>query len=161
LIGTAAALTFALEFSALSKNVTSAKTVIVSTIEEVESLRNSQRLEFKQIENVGNVDNTNAPNTFTGFTTGFQQVSLSSGPDGVAGTGDDLTDPGPDGVFGTGDDFTNPGLARSGYSRQITISDVSATIKKLDVRIRYLAGGGKVGEIGGVAYLNDEARLTR
>ena len=134
---------------------------MVSSIEEIESLRNSRRLDFPQIENAGSVDNTNAPNPFTGFTTGFQQVSLTPGPDGVAGTADDLIDPGPDGNFGTGDDFTNPALARSGYSRQITISDVSPTIKRIDVRIRYLAAGGKIGEIGGVAYLNDESRLTR
>ena len=161
LIGTAAALTFALEFGAISKNVTQAKTVIISTIEEVESLRNSRRLDFKQIANVGGVDNTDSPNPFTGFTTGFQPVSLSPGPDGVNGTADDLTDPGPDGNFGTGDDFINPGLRRSGYTRQITITSLSPTIKKVDIRIRYVAAGGKLGEIGSVAYLNDEARLTR
>lgn len=161
LIGTAAALTFALEFSAISKNVTNGKTVIVSTIEEIESLRNARRLDFKQIANVGSVDNTGVTNLFSGFVPGFQQVSLSPGPDGVNGTSDDLIDPGPDGTFGTGDDFTNPALVRSGYTRQITISSISPTIKKVDIRVRYFAASGKVGEIGGVAYLNDEARLTR
>ena len=52
LMGTAAAITYALQFSTLSKNLTSAKLVIVSTIEEVESLRNTQQLSYKQIENV-------------------------------------------------------------------------------------------------------------
>ncbi|MDH3492386.1 MAG: hypothetical protein OEM82_02465 [Acidobacteriota bacterium] len=161
LIGTAAALTFALEFGAISKNVTRSKTVIVSMIEEIESLRNSRRLDYKQIANAGSVDNTDVENTFAGFLSGFQQVSLSPGPDGVNGTADDLVDPGPDGVFGTGDDFTNPALVRSGYTRQVTITPISVTIKKVEIRVRYFAAGGKVGEIGGVAYINDEARLTR
>jgi len=161
LIGTAAALTFALEFGAISKNVTGAKTVIVSSIEEIESLRNSQRLQYKQIANTGNVDNTDTENSFTGFTTGFQPVSLNPGPDGVNGTADDMVDPGPDSTYGTGDDFTNPGLERSGFQRQVTVSDISTTIKKIEVRVRYFAASGKVGEIGGTAYLNDEARLTR
>lgn len=162
LIGTAAALTFALEFGAISKNVSNGKLVIVSSIEEIESLRNARRLEFKQIENVGSVDNTNVTNTFAGFSTGFQPVSLSPGPDGVNGTDDDLMDPGPDGSFGTGDDFSNPSLERTGYSRQIEITNLpgSDTIKKVEVKVRYFGAAGKVGEISGVAYLNDESRLT-
>lgn len=162
LIGTAAALTFALEFGAISKNVSNGKLVIVSSIEEIESLRNSHSLEFKQIENVGNVDNTNVENNFGGFSTGFQPVSLNPGPDGVNGTDDDLVNPGPDGSFGTGDDYVDPGLIRSGYTRQITITNLpgSVTIKKIEVRVRYVGAGGKVGEIAGVAYLNNENRLT-
>ncbi len=163
LIATAAAITFALEFGAISKNVSNAKLVIVSSIEEIESLRNARRLDFKQIENVGNVDNTNSPNFFSGFSNGFQPISLSPGEDGVNGTDDDLTDPGPDGNFGTADDFTNPALERKGYSRQITITDLpdSETIKKIEIRVRYQGAGGKMGEIGGVAYLNNESRLTQ
>lgn len=162
LIGTAAALTFALEFGAISKNVSNGKLVIISSIEEIDSLRNAHRLEFKQIENVGNVDNTNVVNTFSGFTTGFQPVSLSPGPDGVNGTADDLIDPGPDGTFGTGDDFSNNSLIRTGYSRQIEITNLpgSETIKKIKVTVRYFGAAGKVGEISGVAYLNNESRLT-
>ena len=161
MIATAAALTFALEFGALSKNVTGAKTAIVSMIEEIETLRNSRRLEFSQIANVGSVDNTGAARTFTGFTTGFQAVSLAPGEDGVNGTADDLIDAGPDGVFGTADDFSNPGLVLSGLTRQVAVSSISPTIKKIEVRVRYTAAAGKVGEIGGVAYLNDETRITR
>lgn len=161
LIGTAAALTFAIEFGAISKNVTNAKTVIVSSIDEIESLRNSRRLDFKQIANVGSVDNTDAPNPFTGFSTGFQDVSLNPGPDGVNGTADDLVSPGPDGIYGTGDDLTDPTQVRSGYTREISITTVTPTIKRIEVRVRYFAASGKVGEIGGIAYLNDEARLTR
>jgi prepilin-type N-terminal cleavage/methylation domain-containing protein len=163
LVATAAALTFALEFGAISKNVSSAKLVIVSSIEEIESLRNARRLEFKQIGNVGDVDNTNVANSFSGFSNGFQPVSINPGPDGVNGTPDDLTAPGADGRYGTDDDFSDDSLARTGYSRQITITNLpgSATIKKLEVRVRYFASAGKVGEIAGVAYINDEFRVTR
>jgi len=148
LIGTAAAITFALEFSAISRNVTSGKLVITSTIEEIESLRNSKRLEFRQIENFGAVDNTGAPNTFTGFSTGFNTISI---------------DPGPDGVNGTNDDPTGATQIRPGYQRQITITNLgtSTTIKKIEVRVQYPAAPGKFGEIVGVAYLNDEFRITR
>ena len=110
LIGTAAAITYALEFTTISRNVSSAKSMIVASIEEVESLRNSRRLDFKQIANVGGVDNTNTPNRFSGFSTGFKDVSLDPGPDGVNGTDDDLRDAGADGTFGTGDDFDNQAL---------------------------------------------------
>jgi hypothetical protein len=152
-----------LEFGAISKNVSNGKLIIVSSIEEIESIRNSRRLDFKQIENVGNVDNTNMAVNFTGFSTGFQPVSLSPGPDGVNGTGDDLLDPGPDGTFGTDDDFTNPALIRSGYTREISITnlDGSTDLKKIEVTVRYVGAAGKVGEISGIAYLNNDARLTR
>ncbi|MGI8545444.1 MAG: type IV pilus modification PilV family protein [Aridibacter sp.] len=161
LIGTAAALTFALEFGAISKNVTNGKLVIVSMVEEIESLRNSRRLDYKQIENFGKVNNTGSPNPFTGFITGFREVSLNPGADGVNGTNDDLIDPGADGKFGTADDFYNPALVRSGYMRQVTITNLSPSIKKIEVKVRYFSVAGKVGEITAVCYLNDEARITR
>ncbi len=43
LIGTAAAITYALEYGTLSRNVSNAKSVAVSAIEEVETLRNARR----------------------------------------------------------------------------------------------------------------------
>ncbi|MGI8642248.1 MAG: type IV pilus modification PilV family protein [Pyrinomonadaceae bacterium] len=160
LIGTAAAITYALEFGSISRNVTSAKSVVVSAIEEIETLRNSRRLNFKQVANVGGVDNVGSSNPFNGFGTGFKPVSLSPGPDGVNGTDDDLRDAGPDGVFGTADDFDNQGLIRSGYTRQITITNLSNTLKKVEIKVRYLGRAGKTGEIVGVSYLNDEARTN-
>ena len=146
LIGTAATITFALEYSAISRNVTNGKLVIVSTIEEIESLRKSRRLDFKQIENVGNVDNTGAANNFNGFSTGFTPVSADPGPDGVNGTDDDLISAGPDQTYGTGDDFTDNSLARDGYFRQITITNLggSTVIKRIEVRVQYPAAQGKL-----------------
>lgn len=161
LIGTAAAITYALQFGAISRNVTEAKLIVVASIEEIESLRNSRRLNYKQIANAGNVDNTNALNPFTGFASGFQQLSMEPGADGVNGTADDLRAAGPDQRFGTNDDFDNPALSRGGYSRQIKITDLSRSLKKIEVKIRYPGSGGAIGEITGVCYLNDEARSNQ
>ena len=146
LMGTAAAITYALEFGAISRNVTSAKSVIISSIEEIETLRNARRLEFKQIANVGAVNNAGTTNTFSGFSTGFQAVSK---------------EPGRDGVNGTADDFNNPELARAGYRRRIEITNLSDSIKEILITVQYVGRAGKVGEISGVCYLNDEARVTR
>ena len=161
LIGTAAAITYALEFGSISRNVSSAKSVVVSAIEEIETLRNSRRLNFRQVANVGGVDNSGAINQFSGFSTGFKEVSLYPGPDGVIGTDDDLRDAGPDKIYGTDDDFDNQTSIRSGYMRQITITDLSANLKKIEVKVKYLGRAGKTGEITGVSYLNDESRVTR
>ena len=161
LIGTAAALGYAIHYGSISRNVTGAKSIIFAQIEEIEALRNSRRLDFKQLANAGGVDNTNTPATFSGFSTGFKELSLNPGPDGVNGTDDDLIDKGPDGVYGTGDDVENPALVRSGYTRQITITNMSSSLKKVEITVRYLGSGGVIGEIAGVCYLNDEARLTR
>lgn len=161
LIGTAAALSYAVHYGSISRNVTTAKGMIVSTIEEIETLRNARRLNFAQIANTGSVDNAGSAVSFVGFDTGFQDISLNPGPDGVSGTADDLLEPGPDGTYGTGDDVVNAALVRSGYRRQITITSLSASLKRIEITIRYFGSGGRVGEIQGVAYLNDESRTTR
>jgi len=162
LVGTMAAVTYAIEFGRISRNVGGAKSVIVASIEQVETLRNAQRLNFKQIANLGNVDNTDSTNQFDGFGVGFKPVSLAPGNDGVNGTGDDLsTGAGADGKFGTGDDIIDTALIRSGFERQITISDLSESLKKIEVKVKYLGREGKQGEITGVGYLNDDARINR
>lgn len=162
LMGAAAALTYSLEFGTTSRNVGNAKLLIVSTLEEMESLRNTRRLEFKQIANVGDVDNTDCKNTFNGFSTGFMPISLNPGFDGVNGTADDIKEAGPDGILGNADDIDNPALIRSGYTRQITITSLPSdtTIKKVEVKVRYYSAGGKVSEITGVGYINNETRTT-
>ncbi len=161
LVGAAAAITYALEIGSVSRNVTSAKSVVVASIEEVEALRNARRLEYKQIANVGGVNNTGSPNPFTGFVTGFQPVSLQPGPDGVNGTSDDLRIAGADGIYGTADDFDDLGQIRSGYARQITISKLTDTLKKIEIKVQYPGRAGKIGEISGVSYLNDETRSNQ
>lgn len=161
LIGTAAALSYAVHYGTISRNVTAAKSIIVAQIEEIETLRNSHRLDFKQIANVGGVDNTDASAVFSGFSAGFRDLSLNPGPDGVNGTDDDIRDPGPDGTYGTPDDFDNPAFVKSGYQREITVTNLSVSMKRIEIKVRYYGSGGRVGEIAGVCYLNDEGRLTR
>jgi hypothetical protein len=162
LIGTAAAITYALEFSAISRNVTKAKLVVVASIEEIESLRNSRRLDFKQFAHAGAVDNNDSPNQFLGFADRFLDVSNLPGADGVNGTADDISiNAGADGVYGTDDDPIDAARIRQGYQRKIEITNLSATLKKIVVRVRYASSAGKLGEIVGVSYLNDEARVTR
>jgi type II secretory pathway pseudopilin PulG len=161
LIGTAAALGYAIHYGTISRNVTSAKSIITAQIEEIETLRNSRRLDFKQIANVGSVDNTDAAAPFNGFSTGFKELSLNPGPDGVNGTDDDLRAAGADGVYGTPDDFDDPGQVRSGYMRRVTITNLSGSMKKIEITVRYFGSGGVVGEIAGVCYLNNEGTLTR
>ena len=161
LLGTVAAITYALEYGAISRNVTRAKLEAVAEIEEIETLRNARRLDFKQIANVGDVNNTGSPNFFSGFNKLFTAISESPGPDGVNGTADDFRDPGADGVYGTPDDFDNYTLVREGFWKKIVITSLSDTMKKVEVRIRYTGRAGQMGEISGVSYINDEARITR
>ena len=161
LMGTAAAVTYALEFSSVSRNVSSAKTLIVASIEEIETLRNSKRLDFQQLANVGGVVNTGSKNPFNGFSTGFKPISAKPGADGVIGTDDDLIAPGADGIYGTADDFQDLTQIRSGYERQITITNLSDSLKKVEVRVRYLGRAGNAAEIRGVSYINAEFRISR
>jgi prepilin-type N-terminal cleavage/methylation domain-containing protein len=161
LLGTAAAITYALEYSTISKNATNAKQVATSMIEQIESLRNTRRLAFKQISNVGAVDNTDTINNFNGFSTGFKEISNRPGADGVIGTDDDLINAGIDNIFGTADDFIDNSFVREGYTREITITEISAVIKKIEVKIRYSSNAGKIGELKGVCYLNNDSRLTQ
>lgn len=146
LVGTAAAITYALQYGAISRNVTKAKLLVVASFEEVESLRNARRLDFKQIANDGGVDNTGVANPFTGFSTGFREIPVN---------------PGADGVYGSADDVTSADESKKGFTRRITITSISSSIKKIEVIVRYPGNGNTIGEIRGVSYLNDEARLTR
>lgn len=161
LVGTMAAIIYALEFGAISRNVGGAKSIIVAAIEEVETLRNAQRLNFRQIANVGKVDNSDSSNLFGGFSTGFKELSTEPGPDGVNGTDDDLVVKGADGEYGTADDFVDTSLVRSGFTRQITITELSASLKKIEIKVKYLGRAGKQGEITGVSYLNDDSRVNK
>lgn len=162
LLGTAASITYALEYTAASRNISSAKLIITSTFEEIESLRNTRKLEFRQVANVGEVNNTNCPNPFSGFSNDFKEVSLESGKDGTFGTDDDLSiDAGSDGVWGTDDDVRDESRARGGYLRRITVTELSSTVKQVEVRIKYASSNGKMNELAGVCYLNNDFRLTR
>jgi prepilin-type N-terminal cleavage/methylation domain-containing protein len=154
LLGVASTIGYALMVSNSGRGVTNTKLLVVSVLEQMETLRNNGQLTFGQINNTGQVDNTGGGN-FAGFPAGFNEVSTNPGPDGIFGTADDLIDAGPDGVYGTNDDYTNTNLLRVGYTREIVITNLSSQLKRIQVTLRYSANGGVKKELVGVSYLND------
>lgn len=158
LLGVASAISYALMASNRGRGVTNAKMLIVSILEQMETLRDTRALTFDEISNSQVVGSA-----FTGFpysATDFRPVSTAPGRDGVFGTADDLINAGPDAVFGTADDFTDPTLARPGVTRQILITPfpTNAYIKKIQVTLRYSPGEGRVVDLVGISYLNDDTR---
>lgn len=158
LLALATAIGYAFMVSNKGRNVTNSKLLIVSILEQMETLRNTKQLRFGQISNTGAVDNSGASQAFGGFPDDFQPVSLNPGPDGIFGTTDDLIDAGGDGAFGTSDDFQNQALARAGYSRQIIITNLNPDLKRIQVTLRYPGDKGKMYTQVGVSYLNNDAR---
>ena len=155
LLGMAAAIGYAVTVSNKGRNVTNNKLLVVSILEQMENLRNTNQLTFGQIANTGSVDNSQATTTFTGFPATFQQVSINPGPDGIYGTADDLIDPGADGIYGTADDFTDQAWGVAGYTRQILITNLSTNLKRIQVTLQYPDTNGQTQQIVGVSYLNN------
>jgi type II secretory pathway pseudopilin PulG len=158
LLGLAASIGYAVTVSNKGRNLTNSKLLVVSLLEQMETLRNTEQLTFGQISNQGQVDNSAATRTFIGFPTAFQPLSINPGPDGIFGTNDDLISPGPDNVYGTADDFIDTTWAVAGYQRQITITNLSANLKRIQVTVRYPDAGGQLRDMVGVSYLNNDAR---
>jgi len=156
LLGVASAIGYAMVASNHGRSITNTKLLAVSILEQMETLRDTNNLTFGQIANVGQVDDGGAVKPFTGFQPGFQQVSINPGPDGIFGTVDDLTDAGTDGQFGTSDDFVNPNFALVGVTRQIQITSLSATLKKVQVTIDYSVNGGTK-QLVAASYLHDNS----
>ena len=159
LLGVASAIGYAVATTNHGRSITNTKLLAVSMLEQMETLRNTGNLTFGQIANVGQVNNQGAARIFLGFQAGPQQVSTESGPDGIFGTADDLVDAGPDRQFGTGDDFVNPNFAVIGVTRQIQITSLSQTLKKVQVTVDYSANGG-MKQLVAVCYLNDNTTST-
>jgi type II secretory pathway pseudopilin PulG len=158
LLGLAAAIGYAVTVSNRGRNLTNSKLLVVSVLEQMETLRNTKELTFGQIANQGSVDNTGATTNFVGFPTDFQPLSINPGPDGIFGTADDLINPGPDNVYGTSDDFTDPTWAVGQYTRQITITNLNPNLKRIQVTLRYPDAGGQTRDLVGVSYLNNDTR---
>lgn len=158
LLAVAGSIAYAVTVSNKGRNVTNTKLLVVSILEQMETLRNTQTLTFGQIANAGQVDNTGAPTDFAGFPTGFRPISVNPGPDGIFGTTDDLINPGLDNAYGTGDDFTDYTWAVPNFTRQITITSLSPNLKRIEVIIRYPDAGGQMRDQIGVSYLNNDAR---
>jgi type II secretory pathway pseudopilin PulG len=160
LLGLAAAIGYAVTVSNKGRNLTNGKLLVVSLLEQMETLRNTKELTFGQIANQGSVDNAGATRSFVGFPTDFQPLSINPGPDGIFGTADDLINPGPDNVYGTSDDFTDGSWSVPGYSRQITITQLGGNpnLKRIQVTLRYPDAGGQMRDLVGVSYLNNDTR---
>lgn len=152
LLGVASAIGYALMVSNRGRGITNSKMLIVSMLEQMETLRNARQLTFEEISN-GQV----AGSSFTGFpysATDFRPVSTVPGRDGVFGTADDLW-----GGTGTTD---NPSLARLGVARQILITTFPTNpyLKRIQVTLRHTTGDGKNQDLVGISYLNDDSRGT-
>ncbi|HEV7396184.1 MAG TPA: prepilin-type N-terminal cleavage/methylation domain-containing protein [Pyrinomonadaceae bacterium] len=153
LLGVASAISYALMASNRGRGVTNAKMLVVSALEQMETLRNTGQLNFQEISN-----SQVSGSTFRGFPSDFRDVSTVPGPDGVFGTADDLsTAPGPDGNYGTTDDVRDMTRARPGVYRQILVTDLNPLLKKITVTLRYGPNGNEVKELVGISYLNDDA----
>jgi len=150
LLGVASAIGYSLMVSNRGRGLTNSKMLVVSILEQIETLRNTRELSFEEISNT-----QAAGSTFTGFPYDpavFRPVSTVPGRDGVFGTADDLW-----GVSGTTDDLN---LARPDVSRQIKITGFTSNpyLKKIEVTLRYSSGDGRNRDLVGVSYLNDDSR---
>jgi prepilin-type N-terminal cleavage/methylation domain-containing protein len=158
LLAMMAAIGYSLMVTNSGRGVTNTKLLVVSILEEMETMRNTGQLTYGQIANQGQVDPKGAKHPFGGFPPDFEPVSLNPGPDGIYGTGDDLVDAGTDGIYGTTDDFTNPALARQGFTRQILITPLSPNLKQVTVTLKYPGPNGQMHKQLGISYLNNDAR---
>jgi hypothetical protein len=149
LLALAASIGYAIAVSNKGRNLTNTKLVAVSMLEQMETLRNTGRLSFGQIANAGAVDNTGESRNFAGFPAGFQPVSINPGPDGIFGTSDDLKD-------SAGQ--VQPTWALAGCSREIVITNLSSSIKRVQVTLQYQDSGGQTRNLVAVSYLNDDTR---
>jgi type IV pilus modification protein PilV len=160
LLAVAGAISYSINASYMSRNVTSAKMIVASILEQMQTLRNTKQLAYKQFANTGAVNNTGLTTPFNGFSTGFNKVSSSPGPDGIFGTCDDFsTAIGADNKWCTSDDTTDSTLARPGYEYRIIISEFATTpnLKKVEVTIHFPGQNGAMHELVGVSYLNNNA----
>ena len=138
LLGVASVISYSMTSSTRSRNVTKAKQVILSELEQIVILRDTGRLTFEQISNSGHGD-------FAGFSVSYQQVSNSPGADGIFGTSDDS---------GTDSDDSN-----NGFQRSVVISELNPTLKKIEISVHYPSGQHQE-TLSGVGYINDDTRGT-
>jgi hypothetical protein len=152
LLGVATAIGYALMASNSGRAITNAKLLVVSALEQMETLRNTGQLNFDEISN-----SQVSGSSFKGFPDTFLTVSKVPGNDGIFGTSDDIsTATGADGKWGTSDDVKDQTLIVDGATRQVLITSLSPTLKKIQVTVRYAPSGGPFKNIIGVSYLNDD-----
>jgi prepilin-type N-terminal cleavage/methylation domain-containing protein len=108
-------------------------------VESVFKARDNRVLTWAQIRNVVGLNNDGGI-----FQDGAQNVR-EPGLDGLVNTADDTTPvvvvkPGNDGLLGTADDVSQPLF---GFSREIEIRDVTPTLRRLRVIVRYRTATGQ------------------
>ncbi len=118
--------------AALSKVLTAptdlvARQKAIEAIESVYAARDSRTLTWAQIRNESN----------GGVFRDEAQPIRAAGADGLVNTADDgdvevAIEPGPDGLLGTADDVSMP---LSNYTRQVLISDVSFSLRRITVTV--------------------------
>jgi prepilin-type N-terminal cleavage/methylation domain-containing protein len=161
LLGVAAAISYSIAANNMSRNVTSAKLLVNSVAEQMQTLINNRELSFGQLANEGAVNNVGAITNFAGFSAEFKPIAASPGPDGIYGSCDDTsTARGADGLWCTGDDTKNPALERPGFTHRIIITNLSLGMKKVETTIRYPGKSGTTQELTGVSYVTDKARTN-
>lgn len=143
LLGVASAIGYALMASNSGRGLTNAKLLVVSALEQMETLRDSGQLNFAEISNTAV-----SGSSFTGFPATFQFVSTTPGPDFVYGT---LDDPG----------LSDVNFRVVGVMRKIEISSMSPTLKKIKVTLQYLPDPNGVAskrfDLVCVSFLNDDS----
>jgi type II secretory pathway pseudopilin PulG len=147
LLSLAHVIAFALTVSNMGRTVTNNKQLIITALEQMENLRNTRQLNYEQIANVGDVDNSNSSFTFAGFPTGFQPVAKVAGADGIYGTSDDT-------VGAATQDICE------GYSREIVITPLSPNLKEIKVTLDYPGPNGTRQKMTGTSYLNNDSRSS-
>jgi prepilin-type N-terminal cleavage/methylation domain-containing protein len=140
LLGVATSIGYALMVSNSGQGLTNAKLLVVSSLEQMETLRDSGQLNFAEITN----EDPDGP--FTGFPAEWMVVSTVPGPDFVYGT---IDDPG----------INDPTKAVKGVRRKITITTINPTLKQIKVTLEYSANGNALTPppLVCVSYLNDDA----
>lgn len=132
-IGMASVFLYGMQSTASSPNELIATQKATEAIESVYSARDSHTLTWNQLRNVSNGGI---------FVVAATDMKLA-GADGVVNTSDDpatiesVSLPGPDQTFGNGDDVTQ---VLRGFTRQITIADMTLDLRSITVIITYQAG---------------------
>jgi type II secretory pathway pseudopilin PulG len=107
-------------------------------IESVFTSRDTRTIQWTQIRNVAGQTGTDGGVFIDG-----PRPLWRPGPDGLLSTADDATEletlvtPGADGLLGTADDVSRPLVE---FTREVVIRDVSQTLRRLTVIIRYRVG---------------------
>jgi prepilin-type N-terminal cleavage/methylation domain-containing protein len=139
LLGLAAVLSSGLKEMGLSPITVIARQKVAEAIESVYTARDTRVLTWAQIRNVHGAGGGDG-----GIFLDGPQPLRTVGADGLVNTADDgnieqLVQPGPDGLLGTADDVRTP---LSQLTREISIRDISSTLRQLTVTVTVTTGAG-------------------